>query len=143
LTREQHSETYLYPVLAHVQQKEGGLSVTATLIVQTNSSGPVVTARVVGLDNNDNVVNANNKVILSASAVSTTDEDAVQWKWSVESGPMLDSDLEQVLESSRYLPNLVIKANILGADQSYTFRAEATNSAGTGTSHCCTPTIAM
>lgn len=48
-------------------------------------------------------------------------------------GPLLDSDLEQVLQSSRYLPNLVIKANILGADQAYTFRVEATDSTGTGT----------
>ncbi len=41
--------------------------------------------------------------------------------------------MEQVLESSRYLSNLVIKANILGADQAYTFRVEATDSTGTGT----------
>ena len=69
-----------------LQQKEGGLSATATLIVRTNSLGPVVTARVLGSDNNDNVVNANNKVILSASAQSTASDEGLQWKWSVESG---------------------------------------------------------
>lgn len=120
---------FLFSVTA---QKEGGLSATATLIVRTNSVGPVVTARVLGSGNNDNVVNANDKVILSASAQSTASDEGLQWKWSVESGPLLDSDLEQVLESSRYLPNLVIKANILGADQAYTFRVEATDSTGTG-----------
>lgn len=59
---------------------------TATLIVRTNSLGPAVTARVLGSDNNDNVVNANNKVILSASAQSTASAEGLQWKWSVESG---------------------------------------------------------
>ncbi len=88
--------------------------------------------QVKNIDNNENRVSAFNKIYVLATA-ETESENALQWKWSVKGkGSILDSRLEDIIVGSRYQPNLIIRANALGSNQSITLLVEATDDQGTG-----------